>query len=94
MNLGNEFYLIRFKDEQNYIKILQGGPWFIGKHLLTIGHWEPKLMHLHRNACKQLFGLGYLHFLRSYEPQLLQKISTKLGTLLKIDAHTNDTLRD
>lgn len=42
MNLGNEFYLIRFQDEQNYIKILQGGPWFIGKHLLTIGHWEPK----------------------------------------------------
>lgn len=26
MDLGNDFYLIKFKDENNYIKVFHGGP--------------------------------------------------------------------
>lgn len=42
MDLRNDFYLVRFQIEQNYNKVLHGGPWFIGSNFLTMRKWEPK----------------------------------------------------
>ena len=40
VNLGQDFFLIRFSDNSDYDKVLRGGPWFIGEHFLAIKPWE------------------------------------------------------
>ena len=41
VDLGKDFYLIKFNEDSNYDKVLCGGPWFIGEHFLAIKPWEP-----------------------------------------------------
>ena len=36
VDLGKDFFLIKFSAEENYDKVLRGGPWFIGGHFLAI----------------------------------------------------------
>lgn len=73
MDLGNGVYLIRFQNQQNYYRILQEGPWFIGQHFLTIRNGNqnfplPKLC-----AIIQLYGLDYPYFPRNFMIQKLFK---------------------
>lgn len=42
MDLGKDYYLVKFKFDYNYSKVLHEGPWFVGQHFLTIRHWVPK----------------------------------------------------
>lgn len=36
MDLGNDFYLVQFQLDQNYMKVLNEGTWFVGQNFLTI----------------------------------------------------------
>ena len=40
VNLGNDFFFIRFSSNEDYDKVLKGGPWFVGEHFLAIKQWE------------------------------------------------------
>ena len=41
VNLGNDYFLIKFYCSDDYDKVLRGGAWFIGDHFLAIKPWEP-----------------------------------------------------
>nr|POE90285.1 hypothetical protein CFP56_61270 [Quercus suber] len=41
VDLGKDFFLIKFNVEEDYDKVLRGGPWFISGHFLAIKPWEP-----------------------------------------------------
>lgn len=41
IDLSVDFFLICFHDRNDLLKVLNGGPWFINPHYLTIRHWEP-----------------------------------------------------
>ena len=41
VNLGRDFFLVRFSSSDDYDKVLRGGPWFVGEHFLAIRPWEP-----------------------------------------------------
>lgn len=41
VDLGNEFYLVRFSLKEDMDAILEKGSWFIGGHYLSIRPWEP-----------------------------------------------------
>lgn len=94
MDLGNDFYLVRFQQEKNSLKVLHDGLWFIGQNFLTIRLWEPKFCAT-TAVCKQTAIWARLPQLppEFYEPHMLCKIGAKLGTILKISTHTNDALR-
>nr|POE81242.1 hypothetical protein CFP56_47465 [Quercus suber] len=36
IDLGRDFFLIKFHDESDYDRMLRGGPWFVGEHFLAI----------------------------------------------------------
>lgn len=94
MDLGNDFYLVRFQYGQNYLKVLHESPWFIGQNFFTIRLWEPKFWAT-ADECKQTAIWARLPQLplEFYEPSLLQKMGEMLGIVLKVDACTNDALR-
>nr|POE58260.1 hypothetical protein CFP56_05207 [Quercus suber] len=41
VDLGKDFFLIKFSDDADYDKVLKGGPWFIGEHFLATRPWVP-----------------------------------------------------
>ena len=41
IDLGKDFYLLKFGLVEDFDNVLKGGPWFIGGHYLTIRAWEP-----------------------------------------------------
>ncbi|MBA0694313.1 hypothetical protein Goari_004624 [Gossypium aridum] len=41
MDLENDFFLVRFQDENDYNKALVGGPWVIFGRYLTVRPWSP-----------------------------------------------------
>ncbi|KAK7820587.1 hypothetical protein CFP56_038693 [Quercus suber] len=41
INLGRDFFLMRFELVEDFENVIKGGPWFIGGHFLTIRVWEP-----------------------------------------------------
>ena len=36
VNLGKDFFLIKFNESESYNKVLCGVPWFIGEHFLAL----------------------------------------------------------
>ena len=42
INLGHDFFLIKFECKEDIDKVLKRGPWFIGQQFLTIRLWEPE----------------------------------------------------
>nr|POE56127.1 hypothetical protein CFP56_63273 [Quercus suber] len=41
IDLGYDYFLVRFELAEDVDSILTGGPWFIGQHFLAIRQWEP-----------------------------------------------------
>lgn len=44
IDLGFDYYLVKFTKEDNYNKALHGGTWFIGSQFLTVRIWEPRFV--------------------------------------------------
>ena len=40
VDLGREFFLLRFSIIEDLEMVLKKGPWFIGEHVLSIRRWE------------------------------------------------------
>lgn len=40
VDLGKDFFLIRFSLQREYGRVLKDGPWFVGGHYLSIRNWE------------------------------------------------------
>ncbi|KAI7998176.1 Uncharacterized protein LOK49_LG10G01282 [Camellia lanceoleosa] len=91
LDLGNHFYIIKFLNDEDLSKVLNEGPWFIGAHFIAVRKWELEFQATHfcthsTVVWARLTGLPIEFFDRS----ILQKIGAKLGTLLKIDVHTEN----
>ena len=41
IDLGKDFFLVRFGLKEDFLVVLEKGPWFIGEHFLSIRPWEP-----------------------------------------------------
>lgn len=44
IDLGNDFFLIKYQNEENMNKALHEGPWFVLNHLLLVRCWEPQFV--------------------------------------------------
>ncbi|XP_019251203.1 PREDICTED: uncharacterized protein LOC109230131 [Nicotiana attenuata] len=87
IDLGCDYYLIKFTKEENYNKALHEGPWFIGNQFLTVRKWEPRFV-ASKAALTYSAIWARLPELPTefYDYEILQKIGQKLGQLIRIDA--------
>ncbi|KAM3281318.1 hypothetical protein P3S67_028339 [Capsicum chacoense] len=44
IDLGCDFYLIKFTQMQNMLHVLHDDPWFIFNNILSVQKWEPKFV--------------------------------------------------
>ncbi|GKV26879.1 hypothetical protein SLEP1_g36097 [Rubroshorea leprosula] len=88
IDLGYDFFLVRFQVHEDLSKVINGGPWFIGTNYLTIRPWEPNFKpenatFSHTVVWAQLPGLSAEY----YDKISLQRIGNEIETLLRVDAH-------
>ncbi|GKV06468.1 hypothetical protein SLEP1_g18364 [Rubroshorea leprosula] len=89
IDLGLDFFLIRFHEKEDLNRVLHGGPWFVGPHFLTIRRWEPSF-----DPAKATFKTTAIWArlprlpIEYYDVQILERIGNMLGTPLRLDAHT------
>lgn len=76
------------------LKALHGGPWFVLNHFLSVRQWEPKFI---ASATQLTYSAIWVCLpelpTEFYDEQILYKVGSKLGQLLKVDACTSSTTR-
>jgi len=89
VNLGKDFFLIKFSSMEDYDKVLRGGPWFVGEHFLTIRPWEPyfKASEAKFSSVAVWVRLPELP-IEFYDREVLKEIGEAIGPVLRIDAYT------
>ncbi|GKV53434.1 hypothetical protein SLEP1_g59960, partial [Rubroshorea leprosula] len=89
VDLGVDFFLIRFQEREDLLRVLNGGPWFVGSYYLTIRQWEPAF-----DPEKAAFTTTAIWArlprlpIEYYDVKILERIGKLLGKPLRLDAHT------
>ena len=78
VDLGNDFFLIKFQAKEDYARVLREGLWFIGGHYLSIRCWDPNFKSSKANLSSVAVWIRL--------PEL--PIGEAIGPVLRIDAHT------
>nr|POE60543.1 uncharacterized protein CFP56_65433 [Quercus suber] len=89
VDLGENFYSVRFSLKEDLDAVLRNGPWFIGGHFLAIRPWEPFFKPASASVSSiavwvRLHGLP----MELYELEVLQQVGEAIGRVLRIDSHT------
>ena len=94
IDLGHDFFLIKFECKDDIDKVLKGGPWFIGQQFLTIRLWEPKFKASEASFSSVAVWIRLPKLpIEYYDPVVLRKIGEAIGPVLRIDAHTTNGAR-
>nr|XP_016442293.1 PREDICTED: uncharacterized protein LOC107767720 [Nicotiana tabacum] len=94
IDLGCDYYLIKFTRQENYDKALHEGPWFIGNQFLTVRKWEPRFIASTASLTFSAIWARLPEFsTKFYDYEILHKIGNKLGKLFRIDVCTTSTTR-
>ena len=89
IDLGKEFYLVRFGLKEDFSEVLEKGPWFIREHFLSIRPWEPNFKPSTANISSVAVWIRLTELpIEYYEMDMLKQIGKAVGNVLRIDTHT------
>uniref|UniRef100_A0A1U7WW10 Uncharacterized protein LOC104227795 n=2 Tax=Nicotiana sylvestris TaxID=4096 RepID=A0A1U7WW10_NICSY len=94
IDLGVDYYIIKFKKKENMDKVMNQGPWFINGHFLSITRWKPNFVVTQEKVTNSAVWIRLPQLpTEFYDGKILEKIGNAIGRLLKIDVCTSTTLR-
>ncbi|XP_070029272.1 uncharacterized protein [Nicotiana sylvestris] len=94
IDLGEDYYISKFKRKENMDKVVQQGSWFIDGHFLSITRWKPNFVATKEKVTKSAVWVRLRQLpTEFYDGKILEKIGNAIGRLLKIDGCTSTTLR-
>ena len=89
IDLGYDYFLVKFKLPEDVDSILTGGPWFIGQHFLAIRQWDPEFKASTATLTSIAVWIRLLELpIKFYESSAPLKIGRAIGPVLRIDSHT------
>ena len=89
VDLGRDFFLIRFNCTDDFDKVLKGGPWFIGGHFLAIKPWEPYFKASEAKLNSVAIWIRFPELpIEFYDKEVLKEIGSAIGLVLRIDSYT------
>ena len=93
-DIGFQFYIARFTNEDDYQHVLTQGPWMIDDNYLTIRKWVPNFIP-DDNPPKILTAWVRIPNLavEYFDSTFLSKIGSKIGKILRIDKTTAQAVR-
>ncbi|WMV38169.1 hypothetical protein MTR67_031554 [Solanum verrucosum] len=92
IDLGSDYYIVKFSKEENMMTALQKGPWFINDHYLSVRWWEPSFVPNEASLTHSAVWIMLPHLPTEFYDGQLTKIGGTIGKLLKVDACTSATL--
>ncbi|KAK5843368.1 hypothetical protein PVK06_005823 [Gossypium arboreum] len=94
MDLENDFFLVRFQDENDYNKALIRGPWVIFGRYLIVWPWSPSFSTSQSGIESQVVWIRLLRLLEGYYSNcLLRAIGQTVGLVIKLDMHMDYACR-
>nr|XP_016445593.1 PREDICTED: uncharacterized protein LOC107770776 [Nicotiana tabacum] len=94
IDLGVDYYIIKFKKKENMDKVMHQGPWFINGHFLSITGWKPNFVSTQEKVTNSAVWIRLPQLpTEFYDGKILEKIVNAIGRLLKIDVCTSTSLR-
>ncbi|KAF3664896.1 hypothetical protein FXO38_09877 [Capsicum annuum] len=95
VDLGSEYFLLKFAKEQNMNHVLHDGPWFVQNGYFSVQRWEPKFV---ASKAKEAYTALWLRLLKLpsefYDFEILRKVGDRVGLLLRVDTCTSMTSRE
>ena len=89
VNLGKDYFLIRFNNDEDHDKVLRGGPWFVGEHFLAIKPWEPYFKASKAKLSSMAEWVRLLKLpIKFYDTSVLKEIGNAIGPVLRIYSYT------
>ncbi|KAL4272499.1 hypothetical protein GQ457_13G019110 [Hibiscus cannabinus] len=94
IDLDNDYYLARFALEEDFQKVLTGGPWVIYGSYLTVQPWSRKFSttEAHPSHIMVWVRLPKLPY-RYYTKSLFRHIAAAIGKVVKVDYNTTEGKR-
>ena len=88
-DVGHAYYVVCFSNLEDYDFVLTQGPWMIGESYLTIRRWIPNFI-ADEAPIKTLTAWVRIPHLsvEYFDKQILHKIGSKIGKVIKIDRNT------
>ncbi|XP_019253910.1 PREDICTED: uncharacterized protein LOC109232605 [Nicotiana attenuata] len=94
IDLGEDYYIAKFKCEEHMIRVLNNGPWFIFGRFLSIQRWKPNFVATEVKSSLTAIWIRLPQLpTEFYDGIILAKIGNAIGKLLKVDTCTSSTLR-
>ncbi|XVE97790.1 hypothetical protein REPUB_Repub03eG0049200 [Reevesia pubescens] len=89
VDLGRDFYLLNFHNDENLNYVLPHGPWFINGHFLTMRKWEPNFRASETSFSSVAIWIRLLELpVEYFDAEILKKIGKCIGKLIRVDGHT------
>lgn len=89
VDLGKDFFLIKFSDDANYDKVLKGGPWFISEHFLAIKPWVSYFKASEATFDAVAVWVRFLELpIEFHDSEVLREIGKAIGPVLRINSYT------
>lgn len=88
------YFIVRFRSKEDYHKVLDGGPWVVQGHYVTIGKWRPKFRVEKEQIMSTLVWVRLPGMpVEYYNEKFLLRIGNVLGKAIKVDQQTLSAAR-
>lgn len=93
--MGQDFFLVRFLNEEDYHAALLGGPRMIGDHYLSVREWQPNF-HPEEASIDKIIAWVRIPGLpiEYYHSIFYNKLGNRLGKLIGVDELTENATRE
>lgn len=89
IDLEQDYYLAHFFTRSDYYKELEGGPWIILGHYLTVMKWRPNFRPFMETINSTLVWVQFLGLpLKLFDEEVLYALGNTVGKAIKIDNTT------
>lgn len=94
MDIGNDFFMVKFDVEGDRTKVMDEGPWMVLDHYLTVRIWTPDFFSPTVKIDKTMVWIHFLGLnLFYYDESILMALAATIGRPIKVDANTLDIRR-
>ncbi|OMO59932.1 reverse transcriptase [Corchorus capsularis] len=89
LDLGNDYFLFKFQNRKDYKHVLDGGPWIIGGHYLSVRQWTHNFQSSSDVIRSSVAWIRLPALPMEYYPSMaLRKIAATVGRVIRIDKTT------
>lgn len=94
MDMGNDFFMVKFDNECDRTKVMDEVPWMIFDHYLMVQTWTPEFISPTAKIDKTMVWICFLGLnLLCYDESILLALASTVGKPIKVDHNTLDVQR-